>query len=465
MSFRSVLAIIAGKSIILLSRMMGNQGTDYAGRIALKIDPLLLRRLSAQIQQYTIIITGTNGKTTTTNMIAAILQQAGLSYVHNRAGANMISGITTAFIRSSTLSGKCTLDCALLETDEANVPLLMRELSPDYILITNFFRDQLDRYGELDTTIRLIRDGIAEVQPQILINADDPLQAHFRYSFPQRCQYYGFAPTAYDTDHSSDSREGRFCVNCGAELHYHSFHYAHLGLYRCPNCDNTNPPLDYCGEKLQLRETIDFSLNGMELSSPYQGFHNAYNVLAAAALGQSLGIADKQIQVAIEAYQPRAGRMEKFRIQGQEVTLVLVKNPTGLDQSLSALQQDEQTKTLFFALNDNAADGRDVSWIWDAEFESVAQPAAGIEYFVASGIRSGDIALRAKYAGLDQERILIESDLATGIAIAIRQPSATSYIFSTYTALFACRRILQRYTKKFPNSQTMPERQQGGENA
>lgn len=454
MDVRRAFAVIVGKIIIYGSRLAGNQGTDFPGRVALKIDPQLLRKLAGQIRRHRIVVTGTNGKTTTSNMSAAILREAGLSVVHNRAGANMMSGITTAFIRSAGLSGRCERDCALLETDEANVPLLLRELTPDYIVITNFFRDQLDRYGELDQTIRLIGDSVKEQDITLILNADDPLQAHFLSA--QHTRFYGLDATDYDTATGADSREGRFCVLCGAELRYEYFHYAHLGAYDCPSCGNHNPIAAHHGSRLQLGADIRLDVNGLTLHSPYQGFYNAYNILAAVALSRELGIDDAIIAAAIAAYRPRAGRLERFTVAGKAVTLVLVKNPTGLDQSLHGLSQDPAAKALCFILNDNAADGRDVSWIWDADLERICDPAAGITHFVASGLRSGDIALRALYAGWERSRITVEDKPAAAIASAIAAAAANgaehTYVFSTYTALFECRRILRRYAKRFPLS-------------
>ncbi|MDD3023573.1 MAG: Mur ligase family protein [Syntrophomonadaceae bacterium] len=223
------IAVLVGKLAIVMSRMLGNQGTDFAGRIALKIYPEILEKLAGNIKQGIIMVTGTNGKTTTSNMVAAILKAKGYTLVHNQAGANMISGITTAFIAASNLLGNKEFDYALLETDEANVPLLLKRTNPQYLLITNFFRDQLDRYGELDHTINLIKSAVKDSRIKLLLNADDPLSAHFQKENSLQCWYYGFDDTVYDTNKSTESREGRYCVFCGCEINYKRFHYAQLG--------------------------------------------------------------------------------------------------------------------------------------------------------------------------------------------------------------------------------------------
>ncbi|MEA1959951.1 MAG: MurT ligase domain-containing protein [Bacillota bacterium] len=448
--FRRTLAIAAGKAVILLSRLLGNQGTDFPGRIARRIDPDILKDLAGNIQKEIIVVTGTNGKTTTTNMIAAMIAEKQESYVHNQAGANMMTGITTAFIQSTNLLGNKPMNYGLLETDEANVPHLLKELTPQYILITNFFRDQLDRYGELDHTIRLIKEAVKDTSIELVLNADDPLVSNFQDETGLHCWYYGFDKTPYDSQSSDESREGRFCIVCGSELQYDRFHYAQLGKFHCPQCGNTNPKRHFTAGDLEMNPTLRFKVDEVSVSSSYQGFYNAYNILAAVSLCSLLEISGDIIERAILNYQPRAGRMEHFVIDGKRVVLILVKNPTGLNQSLSILLQDPSAKNVFMALNDNAADGRDISWIWDAEVEMINHPDAGVQCFVASGQRSGDMAVRVKYAGVSKENIILETSLEKGIQRVIEKDSERSYVLSTYTALFECRKILsalQRHSK------------------
>ncbi|MEN6463156.1 MAG: MurT ligase domain-containing protein [Syntrophomonas sp.] len=446
--FKMFLAILAGKAAIYISRILGNQGTNFAGKIARRIYPRILTNLAENIDGPTIIVTGTNGKTTTTNMIAEIIKQNNSSYVHNRAGANMINGITTAFIEKADLLGTKHFDYALLETDEANVPLLLKELKVDYILITNFFRDQLDRYGELDHTINLIKDAVKDTYIELVLNADDPLMVHFQNQTGLKCWYYGFEDTRYDTAEGTASREGRFCVLCGQELNYSRYHYAQLGNFECPQCHSHNPGMHFSGSGLDMSPTINMKVNDLEIKSPYQGFYNAYNVLAAVAFSSIMGISSDVIQSAMASFKPRAGRMETFVINGKKTILILVKNPTGLNQSLSMLASDTTEKNLFIALNDNAADGRDISWIWDADVEPVTEAAAVIKQIVCSGQRSGDIAVRIKHTGFDPQRIIIKTPLQEGIETVVYGESKITYILSTYTALFQCRKILVKMQKK-----------------
>lgn len=444
---RLMLAIIVGKLLILLSRIIGNQGSNFPGKLARRIYPGILKELAAGVNGRIIIVAGTNGKTTTSNMLAQIIKESGASLVHNQAGANMIPGITTAFIAAASITGQKHFDYALLETDEANVPLLLKEVNAGLILITNFFRDQLDRYGELDHTVQVIKEAVKDKGIDLVLNADDPLTAHFQNLTAVHCWYYGFAPGSYDSHESSESREGRYCVICGQELQYQRYHYAQLGKFSCPGCGNHNPAADFTGHNLVMNPAIELMVDDMPLNSPYQGFYNAYNIVAAVSAARLLGIKPQYIQKAIANFSPQAGRMETFTINGRPTVLILVKNPTGLNQSLAAVIGNQTSKNLFFALNDKVADGRDISWIWDAEIE-VLEADSRIKQVVCSGIRSGDIALRMKYAGYPAHQLIIKSNLKEGIEYITGLDSEVTYILSTYTALFECRKILLNLQKR-----------------
>lgn len=452
---RLIISIWAGKLVIILSRLLGNQGSAYPGYLARLIYPDVLRALGRRVERGTVIITGTNGKTTTSNLVASAISQAGFRLVHNKAGANMLAGITTAFINAAGLWGKDSFDYALLETDEANVPLLLNEINADYLLVTNFFRDQLDRYGELDTMIGFIREAALNHDLELVLNADDPLSKAFQDK-GLILHFFSFAPTIYDSLRSQESREGRYCLACGQELAYQRFHYAQLGKYACPGCGLVNPTAEYIGERLRMEPMVEFEVGSAIIRSHYQGFFNAYNLLAAFAMSKTLGIDEHVIEKAFAAFWPQAGRMEYFEIQGKPCWLVLVKNPTGVNQSLSAVLNGRGAKNLFFALNDNAQDGRDVSWIWDADFELMEPCDKDIAAMVCSGQRSGDIAVRIKYAGLKLDKIKIIPDLAKGIKSALAGEGHLNYILCTYTALFAARKILVDLQRKSTENKEKP---------
>ncbi len=443
---RIIFAIIVGKSAMYFSRMIGRQGSDLPGKIALRIAPNLLKTLAAHVQGDIFVVTGTNGKTTTSNMIAAVFQEQGKRYVHNRVGANLLTGVTTAFIEKTNVMGSRVFETAVLESDEAYVPILFQHLHPRRLLITNFFRDQLDRYGEIDQIIEKICQAVQQHSVELLLNADDPLIANFQEKTGQPCLYYGFAPTDYDTFLSSENREGRYCVRCGTKLLYHCYHYAQLGQYECPNCGIHNPMRDYTADQLDLSQGIHMEVNGMILRSPYEGFYNAYNLLAAVALTQSAGYTNEVIERALNHFQPQQGRMESFQIQGKKTVLILVKNPAGFEQVLMMLQNHRQPKKVFLVLNDNAQDGHDVSWIWDVGIENIFQEeTARIRQLVCGGLRSGDMAVRMKYAGFPTEIIQLAETLEEGIQMILCESDSKDmayYVICNYTALAPCRSIL-----------------------
>jgi UDP-N-acetylmuramyl tripeptide synthase len=357
----------------------------------------------------------------------------------------MLTGILSSFVEATNLRGNKKIDYALLETDEASIPVVLGHLTPRVLLITNFFRDQLDRYGELDQIITLIKAAVMDKGIELVLNGDDPLMQYFAREDMQRW-FFGFAGTDYDTFQGMGNREGRYCIFCGRELIYERFHYAQLGKYTCSGCHNQNPPLNFVASALQMNPEISFSINQVRFHSPYKGFFNAYNILAAVSLAKLLGIEDSVVQAAIAGFKPQNGRMEDFLIHGKKVTLALIKNPTGFEQVLSTLQYDPQTKNLMLVLNDLAADGRDVSWIWDANLEAYRlHEAARILRAVCSGSRSGDMAVRLKYAGLPPNTIRIADDIMTGVDVILQGGGEQTYVLTTYTALFATRKILLRY--------------------
>lgn len=447
---RLIIAIIIGKLMICLTKLTGSQGTVFPGRIARIIYPDILKILGENISEEIIVITGTNGKTTTSNMVAQILKEHDYSLVHNAAGANMITGITTAFIDKTNLMGTKIFHYALLETDEANIPLLLKELTPKVVVITNFFSDQLDRFGQLDNIINLVKDALINTKIELVLNADDPLVTHFQSDTGLHCWYFGFKGTDYDKkDSSYNNKEGKHCVFCQSELVFDKYHYAQLGKFYCPNCGNKNPEPNFVAHSLVMNPTISFWVNDIYIESPYQGFYNAYNILAAVSIAKLVGLKDEFITNAIKIYQPQAGRMESFNIAAKKVILILVKNPIGLNQAMAALEQEIQSKNILFILNDNAGDSRDVSWIWETDLEMLATNQLNINNFICAGTCSGDIAVRLKYSGFPAGNIVLVKNLAEGIEELITRDSEVCYLFTTYSALFSSRKMLIKYQDKY----------------
>lgn len=456
---RFALAVWLGRVAGWVSRLTGRGGSSLPGLVARRIDPQVFIRLSSHLPQGVILLTGTNGKTTTAAVASHLLRASGLKVIHNRTGANLILGLTATLLQASRFRLMPQGDLALLETDEATMPKASQETRPRAIVVTNFFRDQLDRYGELSTTVNFVRRGIESLADQgwLILNADDPQVAYLGENHP-RVFYYGADLSAYASSPGGyDVADARFCPRCGSPLHYRRQYYAHIGDYECPQCHFRRPVPDLLlvdwqgGASYPLR--IDFRGEQFTVSNRLPGLYNAYNVMAAISLALLYDVTLAEISEGLEEFRPAFGRMEAVSIQDRPVWMALVKNPVGFNQVLETIQQDPHPdKNMLLIINDHYADGQDVSWLWDVDFETwlKSHPAGK---FWASGIRAQDMALRLQYAGVDPDSItVIEKpsdaldDLLTKTAVG-----QVTYITPTYTALLEVRQYLtaQGYTKHF----------------
>lgn len=439
-------ALWAGKKIALLLRLLGKKGTTLPGRVALIIHPQIIRDLAAEYRDGIVIVTGTNGKTTTANLLAQILKTSGRKFAFNQAGANLVTGITGAFLLNSSWLGKSKVHLALLEVDEATVPKFCEQVTPQMAIVTNFFRDQLDRYGELDTTVKLVKNSLP-AETDLILNADDPLVAQFGIGRKQTL-YFGVDQTPDSKTESTETREARFCPQCGAPLEYRLFHYGQLGIYRCPECDFERPRIQVLAEDVHPEEfDLKFRVGVTEYTLALQGYYNLYNALAAITAAKRLGIRDQEIERGIRQFIPQAGRMERFDLPGGKITLTLVKNPTGFNQVLQTVFNTEGKQVrLLIIINDLAADGRDISWLWDVQFEILGEHIDQIQQIICSGLRAEDMALRLKYAGVPVEKLKIEHTLETAVEQlqAVGTGEESTFIFPTYTALFPVREILDK---------------------
>lgn len=443
MKIRFWLALWTGKIVGSTMKVLGKKGTTLPGVVARKIYPDIIKFLALSFKEGTVIITGTNGKTTTNNLLASILETAGLTVAFNREGANMLAGITGALMQNTTFSGKGKGDILLLEVDEATVPALCNQLTPRLAVVTNFFRDQLDRYGELDTTVNMVKSALPS-DTELVLNADDPLVAQIGIG-KQEVYYYGVAALPSSKEESAETREGRYCTVCGRELSYTLFHYGQLGIYVCMFCDfkRPNPDIEAMGI-VQDHHGISFWVDS-EYSIPLIGSYNLYNALAAFCAADRLGIAREDIRHGLMNFVSDAGRMEQFSLLGYDVTLTLVKNPIGFNQVIQALTEVNKPLHLLIAINDLAADGRDISWLWDVEFEILAAVQADIRQMICSGLRAEDMALRLKYAGFAEDKIVIEHILPKAVERLGGYPGIdrdSVFILPTYTVLFPLRDIL-----------------------
>jgi len=441
---RRMLAIAACRALILAGKLAGKKSSSTPGRIAMKIDPTLLRHLAAQVKREIIAVCGTNGKTTTTNLLDTLLKNAGYRVVCNNVGANMLDGVANAFISMASLTGKLNADYAALECDEASLRHVVNHVKANKIILTNLFRDQMDRYGETEITAELLREAFVKLpDATLIINADDPLCAQFTRDFS--CISYGISEDC--NTQSAQTDEGRFCVFCGKELHYDYHHYSQLGSFSCPDCGFTRPTPDYSAQQVDLTNGLAFDVcyhgEKRRLDLHYRGFYNIYNVLASFAAYDALGLPADGIDAVFNAYKPQIGRMEEFNIGGKTVILNLAKNPAGFNQAIATVATDPRPKDVLIAVNDKPSDGTDVTWLWDVDFETLGQ--ANVTEISAGGIRMHDVALRLKYAGFDDVS-LAECDRAS-LQTIISGSGEVCYLLVNYTVLFSVQSDLQALEK------------------
>ncbi|MBN1485878.1 MAG: DUF1727 domain-containing protein [Chloroflexia bacterium] len=446
------IALLAGKSAGFLSRRLGlGGGTTLPGSIAQRLDPQLVPSLSAQLPLGVFLVTGTNGKTTTARMLVQILRAAGWCPIHNRAGANLVEGIATALLYSSDWRGRPAGDCGLFEVDEAHLPRAAALSQPRLILLHNLFRDQLDRYGEVD----YVRNRWAEalrtlpVDATVVLNADDPAVASLGPGLDARVLYYGLdAPELgrAGPDHTADAR---FCRRCGAPYDYDPAYYGHIGRYRCPVCGHGRPRPDVRLSELHLDGTnaahgvLVTAAGAQSIRLPLPGLYNAYNALAAISAALALGLDLERVLDTLGRFQAAFGRLERVEAQGRRVLLALIKNPVGAGQVLHMLHQAERPQGYLIVINDLIADGTDVSWLWDAPFEALA---GQVDFAVVAGTRAQDMAVRLKYAGVEPSRILVRPELAPALDTAFQHAAAgeTVYLLPTYTAMLEMRALMVR---------------------
>ena len=443
-------AKVSGAGIRRLGR---GGGTSAPGVLANRIDPGLLTKLAARLPGGAIIVAGTNGKTTTSRMVADILESGGRSVIHNRSGSNLVRGVVAAFADEASLRGRPGGDVGVIETDEAAFPDVVRLTRPRIILLNNLFRDQLDRYGELDAVGKRWRAALAQLDEHttVVVNGDDPTLAQMTEALAAKRVTFGLNETQHRLDALPHAADAATCRACEADLHYDALYLSHLGDWRCPSCGRARPTLDLRGGEIELRgvESLVMTVRGeddgaLRLEVGVPGLYNAYNVLAATAVARVAGIPDATIVAALAAFRSAFGRIERVTYQGRTLTLALVKNPVGFNEVLRMLTAATGGLTVptLIAINDLYADGRDVSWLWDVDFELLADGTAPLS---TTGLRGADMANRLKYAGVGANRLAaLSSDLREGLdAFVASVPAGSSaYVLPTYTAMLELRRTL-----------------------
>lgn len=429
---RTFLIVVICKIIYYLSRLIGKQGVTLAGLVALKLDSNILAKLSKQVRKKIIVVCGTNGKTTTNNLIALGLKNSGNKVIYNQTGSNMLNGIVACFILNTSILGKVDADYACLEIDEASLRRIMPKCKADILVLTNLFRDQLDRYGEIDITIDLLQEGLSYAPDcQLIINADDVLSVYFANKVNHPYITYGIEEQIID-EQNDDMKEGQFCKQCHHKLKYHFYHYSQLGNYYCPNCGFKRPHIDINGTKIKYKNRCEVYVNDVLLTSTYRGLYNIYNILAACALFVKEDISLNDFNKVLNNFNPENGRLEVFNIKGVRVTLNLAKNPAGFNQNIMLCTNDESNKDIIIVINDNAQDGIDVSWLWDVDFERFKGDL--VDNYITSGTRYKDMQIRLKYANIKSEAY---SNFEEAIMMAIdNSKNKNLYVLVNYTALY-----------------------------
>jgi UDP-N-acetylmuramyl tripeptide synthase len=429
-----------------LSRRSGRGGTSLPGKLLMRLDPGAIARLSRRLPQGSAVISATNGKTTTAAMVAGILERGGTRLVHNRAGANMAGGIATSLLDAAR-GGAIDGDAGLFEVDEFWLDRVVPELGPRALLLANLFRDQLDRYGELETIAdrwAALAASPAGRATRLVLNADDPLVADLGRDRDD-VVYFGVQDDGValtDMAHASDSKH---CRRCGAAYAYDAVYLGHLGRYHCPNGDARRPDPAVFATDIVLHGTrgaqfvlhLPGAAHGVEL--PLPGLYNVYNALAAATLAHVLGAPAADIVAGLEGMRAAFGRAETVRVAGRDLAILLVKNPAGANEVLRTLALDPGELDVLAVLNDRTADGRDVSWVWDADYEHLA---GHVRRVTCSGTRAAEMAVRLKYAGVPEERLHVVPDLADGLDAALADGEGRLIALPTYTAMLALRELL-----------------------
>jgi UDP-N-acetylmuramyl tripeptide synthase len=384
-------------------------------------------------------------------MLAQILRAAGWLPIHNRAGANLVDGIATALLYSSDLRGRPKGDSGLFEVDEAHLPRAVALCQPRLVLLHNLFRDQLDRYGEVDYVADRWGEALRTLPPTttVILNADDPAVADLGSDLNAQVCYFGLDLPAAGTQRPDHTADARYCRRCSTPYTYDPAYYGHIGRYRCPECGHARPQPDFRLTELDSAGTTGASgrfatpEGELDVTLPLPGLYNAYNALAAITAARALGLSLEEILVALTGFRPAFGRLERVPANGREILVALIKNPVGAGQVIHMLAEAKRRRGYMIVINDRIADGTDVSWLWDADFEAMA---GHVDYAVVSGVRTQDMAVRLKYAGVEDKRIIAEANLSQALDTAIERtaPGDTLHILPTYTALLEVRTLMAR---------------------
>jgi UDP-N-acetylmuramyl tripeptide synthase len=438
------LKIAAARTVGELARRAGRGGgTSLPGKVLMRLEPHAIAELASRLPRGSAVISATNGKTTTAAMTASVLERAGIPLVHNRAGANMAGGVASSLLSASRGATRIEGELGLFEVDEFWLDRVAAELGPRAVLLGNLFRDQLDRYGELETIADRWAHVVATLQGEasLALNADDPLIADLGRQ-AARVSYFGVEDPGMampEMQHASDSKH---CRRCGTAYVYEAIYLGHLGIYRCPHCGQERPAPSVAAESITLDGTrgarfrLRTPAGSADVELPLPGLYNVYNALGAATLCLELGVPLAGVVDGLHAVTAAFGRAERVRIGDTELSILLVKNPAGANEILRTLALEHAELDVLAVLNDRTADGRDVSWVWDADFEILA---GGVRRVTCAGTRAAELAVRLKYAGVPVDRLHVVPSLPRALDDALGASEGHLYALPTYTALLELR--------------------------
>jgi UDP-N-acetylmuramyl tripeptide synthase len=447
--------ISLARGVASASRRLGRGGTSLPGKLLIRLQPDAISRLAGRLGRGSAIVSATNGKTTTAAMAASILERAGVSVVHNRAGANMAGGVASALLDAGRNGGVAD-ELGLFEVDEFWLDRVAPQVRPRALLLANLFRDQLDRYGELET----IADRWAEVVaglgagPGLVLNADDPLIADLGRN-SREATYFGIEDDSVAVPQMQHAADSKHCRRCGAAYVYDVVYMGHLGRYHCPQCGQERPRPSVAAERITLNGTDSAAFllrtprGDAQVKLPLPGLYNVYNALGAAALCLRLSVDLDTIIDGLAAVTAAFGRAASVVVGDVELKLLLVKNPAGANEIIRTLALEPGELDVLAILNDNTADGRDISWVWDADFEVLAPHLRRV---TCAGTRAAELAMRLKYAGVPEQRLDVEPNPARALETAVRLAASPQlFVLPTYTALLELQSLLasRGHTRRF----------------
>lgn len=442
---RKFIAIVLSKLIHFILRLFNRGATSFPGLVALKIDKNILKKISKNTK--TIIVTGTNGKTTSCRMISEILKENNVSFFENKSGANLKNGIVTEYVLNSTVFGKNKYEYALIECDEAAFKTVSTLVDPKYILVTNVFRDQLDRYGEISNILENIKIGILNSKNAIVcLNADDSITSSLKDEIDNKVFFYGINVPIYK-NRVNEASDALYCIRCKHPYKYKYITYGHLGDYYCDNCGYHRITPNISVERLISSDAdssnveIKYNDELYEVNINLPGGYNIYNALGSLAVSKVINLDINKSIIALSKFESGFGRMEKFVLDGVNVRMILIKNPAGCNQVLNFLSNLEEDSNFVILLNDKYADGTDISWIWDVDFEVLNSINSKIKNIYVSGIRKDDMALRLKYAGFNNIKVIESYEELIRESI---KDKLDVYIMPTYTSMMDLRSIISK---------------------